>query len=168
MTTSSFVVRHHILLSDPLGRWGAPLKAALLPHACEWVSWPELTVPALPVDELGFWAATQLRHNGQSLSLAIWHCHPHNLRFAQAWLAAVRFSNLPPLIALLDQPDREATELLREIGCAEVHAGFHSWDRLVKTVTSLLASPVISDHSLENQIAACLPWAPKLDPAQQT
>ncbi len=167
MINATFVVRHHILLSDPLGRWCAPLKAALLPQTCEWVSWPELNVPALPVNELGFRFATQLRHSGQSPSLAIWHCHPHNLRFAQAWLAAGRFSNLPPLVALLDQPDREATELLRKIGCAQVHAGFHSWDRLVKTVTSLLASPVISDHRLEDQIAACLPWAPKLAPAEQ-
>ncbi len=153
------IIRHRILLSDPLGRWSAPLKAAL-PQSCEWVIWPEAasrtTSPVAPGDSFAHW----LLNSGPSLSLGIWHCHLQNLQFAKSWFTAGRDGSLPPLVALLDQPDPAAAQPLREIGCVEVHAGFHSWARLVKTVTAILQTPVISDRSLEDQIAANLPWAP--------
>jgi hypothetical protein len=40
-----------------------------------------------------------------------------------------------------------------------VHAGFHTWDRLVKTVTPIFQTPVYSDQNLEELVSANLPWS---------
>lgn len=153
------LLKHRALVVDPSGRWTAPLKLACRELPCEIQTWHGdwerfATNPAAWEELTQTW-----QRPGQAPALVCYHCQPSNLEFLRFWSRAEQIVRLPPLIGLLDSIDTAAADRLRQLGCVQVHAGFHTWDRLVKTVTSLLQSPVYTGSHLEELIAANLPWS---------
>lgn len=153
------LLKHRLLLVDPSGRWTAPLKQACSDLPCQLSIWrparQELEGDMDPAAQL----VRQLGGSGLIPVAVLFHCQPSNLWFLRAWSRAETAVRLPPLIGLIDSPDAESADRLQQLGCSQVHAGFHSWDRLVKTVASLLHSPVYCERNLEELVAANLPWA---------
>jgi hypothetical protein len=155
----SSLLKHRALLIDPSSRWAAPLKQALADLPCRVTPWlPDCQQLAQCPDALAQLAAHWQRP-GHFPMLVFYHCRPDNLDFLRFWAQAEFSLPLPPLIALLDSLDVAAAERLRQLGCVQVHAGFHTWDRLVKTVTPIFQTPVYSDQNLEELVSANLPWS---------
>lgn len=151
--------KHRCLVVDPSDRWTAPLKQACRDLPCElqaWQGdWADLAKNPTALAEL----VQHWQRPGQAPALVCYHCQPTTLEFLRFWSQAGRLVRLPPLIGLLDAIEPAAADRLRQLGCVQVHAGFHTWDRLVKTVTSLLQTPVYTGLQLEELIAANLPWS---------
>lgn len=153
------LLKHRMLVIDPSGRWAAPLKQALADLPCQLHVWrDDFRQLARNPAALGSLAAAW-QQPGQTPTLVLYHCQTNSLEFLRFWSRVQTSVRLPPLIGLLDSIDPAAAERLRQLGCIQVHAGFHTWDRLVKTVTSVLQSPVSTDQNLEALIAANLPWS---------
>lgn len=156
MGPSEIVIPRRILTVDPAGRWTAALKTALADSPCELVNWQGASAndAKSAVQEL----LSSLQNPSKPCSLVLYHCSLASLDFLELWKESSRISALPPLVALLDSCDPESVERLREIGCAQVYAGLHTLEGLVKTVKSIPAPSVILDSQLEEWIAANLPW----------
>lgn len=147
-----------ILTVDRAGRWTAALKTALGDFPCEFVPWQAAAPP--PSASLAGWQGLcdLLLCPTKPCSLALFHCSPESLPFLPVWSEAARLRTLPPLVGLLDTHEPESVDWLREIGCAQVYAGLHTLERLVKTVKSISPPPVYLDSRLEEWIEANLPW----------
>jgi hypothetical protein len=156
MGPSELMIPRRILTVDSAGRWTAALKTALEDFPCEFVPWKRAAANEVKsaVQEL----LSSLQSPSKACSLVLYHCSLASLDFLVLWKEASRISSLPPLVALLDAYEPESVERLREIGCAQVYAGLHTLEGLVKTVKSIPAPSVILDSQLEEWIAANLPW----------
>jgi hypothetical protein len=142
---------------DPSGRWTAALKTALGDFPGEILNWHP-AANSVGADLAAKELVSILQSPSKPCGLVIYHCSTDNLHFLEVWPEASRVSLLPPLIGLLDSTEPELGERLREIGCAQVYAGLHTLERLVKTVKSIPAPSVYLDSHLEEWIAANLPW----------
>ena len=156
MGPSELIVPHRILTVDSAGRWTAALKTALADFPCELVTWQRAAANDLKSAVLDL--LSSLQNPSKPCSLVLYHCSLTSLDFLGLWKEASRVCALPPLVALLDSDEPESVERLREIGCAQVYAGLHTLEGLVKTVKSIPAPSVILDSQLEEWIAANLPW----------
>jgi hypothetical protein len=156
MGPSELMIPRRILTVDSAGRWTAALKTALEDFPCEFVPWKRAAANEVKstVQEL----LSSLQSPSKACSLVLYHCSLASLDFLVLWKEASRISSLPPLVALLDAYEPESVERLREIGCAQVYAGLHTLEGLVKTVKSIRAPSVNLDSQLEEWIAANLPW----------
>jgi len=157
MSHGNLVTNCRILCVDPVGRWTAALKTTLGDFPNELLTWQ----PAANSAGTDFSARELFRilqGPSKPCSLVLYHCSEANLHFLEVWSEASRVSLLPPLIGLLDSSEPEIVNRLREIGCAQVYAGLHTLERLVKTVKSIPAPSVYLDSHLEEWIAANLPW----------
>lgn len=159
MRTVAALVVPRVLILDPSGRWTALLRAELAGSPGELVAWRPADQPQ-PDQQLSAAQLDNLLHRpGKPVQLVLFHCSSNSLWFLPLWQAAGKHRRLPPLVGLLDSPDEESATLLRQFGCARVYAGFHSLEPLVKTVKSLVATPVYPDLPLESLVTANLPWS---------
>jgi len=156
MWPSELMIPRRILTVDSAGRWTAALKTALEDFPCEFVPWKRAA--ANDVKSVVHELLSSLQSPSKACSLVLYHCSLESLDFLVLWKEASRISSLPPLVALLDSYEPESVERLREIGCAQVYAGLHTLEGLVKTVKSIRAPSVNLDSQLEEWIAANLPW----------
>jgi hypothetical protein len=156
MEPTQLKMPRRILTVDSAGRWTAALKTALADFPCELVTWQRVAAndAKSAVQEL----LNSLRNRSKPCSLVLYHCSLASLHFLELWKEASRISALPPLVALLDCYEPDSVDHLREIGCAQVYAGLHTLEGLVKTVRSIPAPSVVLDSQLEDWIAANLPW----------
>lgn len=156
MGQSELLIPRRILTVDSAGRWTAAIKTALEDFPCELVTWQATTSndAKSTVQDL----LSSLRNPSKPCCLVLYHCSVASLTFLKIWQEASQISTLPPLAALLDSYEPESIECLREIGCAQVYAGLHTLEGLVKTIKSIPAPAVILDSQLEEWIAANLPW----------
>ena len=157
MAPSELTLPRRILTVDSSGRWTAALKTALDDFPCEFVAW-QSTVPEIAPKASAQDLLSSLQSPRKPFGLVLYHCSLASLHFLEVWKEVSRISSLPPLIGLLDSYEPESIGRLGEIGCAQVYAGLHTLEGLVKTVKSIPAPSVILDSQIEEWIAANLPW----------